>query len=85
MYLRKGQTLTVNYDTEIEKGGLFIYVRKKWELPGSQLPGEVRVMQSKRGQLRVLIPETNVYQLGFRGSPGRNGYKLSYTASWRVE
>jgi hypothetical protein len=85
MLIRKGQTLTANYEVQVERGELYIYLQKLWAAPNIPATGQVRLKQSVKGQFRVPIPETGVYKLWIRGLPDAVGYHLSYTVSWKTE
>jgi len=83
VFLRQGQTFTVDYDVEIDHGRLYLRLRDFWSLPNEPAIREVRVSQSGTGQFEVPIPKTGVYQLWISGLPDKNGYALSYTVSWK--
>lgn len=85
MYLREGQTLVVDYETDIETGALGI--RLSTVMQGFRTPPEqrTRVKDSGAGEFRIEILKTGPYRLEFYGSPDGDGYDLSYSASWRIE
>ena len=85
VFLRKGQTFTVRYEAEIERGGLHVRVRPYWASPRAPATREVRLRQSGSGELRVPVPDTGVYEVWIRGLPDRDGYDVSYTVSWKTQ
>ena len=83
--LRAGQTFTIDYETDIRKGGLYIRLYEFYTPPNTPSTGEVRVRQTGTGRLEIPIRKTGVYRLWFRGLPDADGYDLSYTVWWKTE
>lgn len=85
LLLRQGQTLVIDYDLDIERGGLHVHLMNYRDPPGSGNTDLHRITQSGEGQLRIPVEETGLYRLLIRGAPDGTGYHLTYTVYWKTE
>lgn len=82
-FVRAGQTVDIDYQATVYRGGLYIWVRRN-TLSLNGMVGQVRVTSSGAGKLQVPIQQAGFYRLIIDGSPGGNGYDVAYSATWRV-
>lgn len=85
VHLRQGQTFVVNYEAEIEKGGLAVRVAKSFARLDAPDEDAVSLVRSGKGQLRIPVRETAFYTVYIYGSPRGDGYDVTYTVSWGPE
>lgn len=84
MHLESGNEFVVDYDATVHRGGLMIYLHKRKGMIGGDMVGMERITSSGAGQVVIPIEEPGYYTLRISGSPGGEGYDVSYSASWTV-
>ena len=78
----KGQRIFVDYDLKrLTHGSLDVHIVQvgKIEAGGA---GFKRVDRIGRGRVELVAPATGIYAISVKGSPDKNGYDLSYSATW---
>ncbi len=85
LFLRKGQAVIVDYDVQVEHGGLYVHLFNSWDPPGRSTTENIKLVKTGSGQRRIPVSKTGLYRLSIKGSPDGTGYDVSYTVYWKVE
>ncbi|MEX0937322.1 MAG: hypothetical protein WDZ59_05630 [Pirellulales bacterium] len=81
----EGQTITVNYDvTELQRGRLQIRVLQNRLADIPIVLRRLTINREGPGHFQLKVPATGFYEIECDGSPGGNGYDVTYSASWAV-
>lgn len=84
-YFVKGQEFFAEYETDIQKGSLTVFLHKYWTLPNTKSPYHQSITHSGKGTVTFPIQESGLYSIGFRGKMlGAKGYGKSYDLSYQI-
>jgi hypothetical protein len=81
----EGQTITVNYDvTDLQRGRFKVRVLQNRLADIPVVLRRLTIGREGPGRFQLKVPATGFYEIECDGSPGGNGYDVTYTASWDV-
>jgi hypothetical protein len=85
VFARAGESIQVDYQAEIRRGGLHIRIWRDRIGVRTVPVGAAQVHWSNQGTLIVPIRETGFYRIDCDGFPATPGFDISYEISWRVK
>jgi hypothetical protein len=80
VYLRRGQTFTVNYEADIKRGNLHFYLDRGWYGFSGGAAGAHTLHAGGKGQYKAVINSDGWYRLTI--STGGEAADLDYFATW---
>lgn len=79
-----GSRVEIEYDAEVLRGRLLIYVQKCQQGLGGPIYGRVDTPVSGSGRQQFTVPLTGLHRIVVDGSSRGGGYDVKYDVVWRV-